>query len=84
MAPLSRGIFSGRSEHSDPQYEKDGETASIQFDSIVNAAGSKSVRRIAGELDKTGIPYAVAGDSNRPATIMQAIHEGFLAVMSMK
>ncbi len=65
-------------------YEKDGETASIQFDSIVNAAGSKSVRRIAGELDKTGIPYAVAGDSNRPATIMQAIHEGFLAVMSMK
>jgi 2,4-dienoyl-CoA reductase (NADPH2) len=65
-------------------YEKDGVTQSIQFDNIVNAAGSRPVRTVAHRLDVTGIPYAVIGDSVRPSTIMQAIHEGFLAAMNIR
>jgi len=65
-------------------YEKDGNTHSDKFDSIINAAGAKSVRTGAEKLQETGIPFAVIGDSVRPMNILQAIHEGFLAVMNMK
>nr|HPJ36741.1 FAD-dependent oxidoreductase [Spirochaetota bacterium] len=65
-------------------YEKDGEVFSEKFDSIINAAGSRPVRKIADKLEGTGIPFAVIGDSVRPGNILQAVHEGFLAVMNMK
>ncbi|HOP63064.1 MAG TPA: FAD-dependent oxidoreductase, partial [Spirochaetota bacterium] len=65
-------------------YEKDGEIFSEKFDSIINAAGSRPVRKIADKLEGTGIPFAVIGDSVRPGNILQAVHEGFLAVMNMK
>ncbi len=64
-------------------YEKDGEIHEVQFDTIVNASGTKQVRRIADRLDETGIPYKVIGDSLRPSNMINAIHEGFLAVMDM-
>ncbi len=64
-------------------YEKDGEISELKFDSIINAAGSKSMRKIADRLGETGIPYTVIGDSVRPSTILQAIHDGFLAVMNI-
>lgn len=62
-------------------YEKDNVFNQMQFDSIINAVGSRSVRNIADKLEKTGIPYAVAGDSIRPGTILQAVHNGFMAAM---
>ena len=65
-------------------YEKDGVSHEQMFDNIINAAGSKSVRNIADRLDKTGIEYKIIGDSLRPATILHAVHEGFLAAMSIK
>ncbi len=60
-------------------YEKKGVIDSIQFDNVINAAGSKSVRIMADILPSLGIPFAVAGDSVRPAQIGDAVHEGFLA-----
>jgi 2,4-dienoyl-CoA reductase (NADPH2) len=65
-------------------YDKDGTTYTEQFDSIVNAAGARSVKTVAGKLQETGIPFAVIGDSVRPMNILQAVHEGFLAVMNLK
>jgi len=65
-------------------YEKEGTTYTEQFDSIVNAAGARSVRKIADKLETTGIPFTVIGDSMRPMNILQAVHEGFLAAMNLK
>lgn len=64
-------------------YEKDGEIHKLEFDNIINAAGSKPVRKIADKLEKTGIPFEVIGDSTSPSTILQAIHQGYLAVMKI-
>lgn len=64
-------------------YEKDNKTAEMKFDNIVNAAGTKPVRKVADRLSDSGIPFAVIGDSIRPARILDAIHEGFLAAMSL-
>jgi 2,4-dienoyl-CoA reductase (NADPH2) len=64
-------------------FERDGKTDSMQFDTIVNAVGSRSVRRVADAMITTGIPYTVIGDCNRPAQIDKAIHEGFMAVMNL-
>jgi len=65
-------------------YEKEGEIHSEKFDSIINAAGARSVRNTADKLESTGIPFTVIGDSVRPMNILQAVHEGFLAVMNLK
>ena len=65
-------------------FERGGKVESLQFDTIVNAVGSRSVRKIANEIEKTGIPFTVIGDSVKPAQIDKAIHDGFLAVMNLK
>ena len=56
----------------------------MQFDTIVNAVGSRSVRKVADAMEKTGIPYTVIGDSDKPAQIDKAIHDGFMAVMNLQ
>jgi len=66
------------------RYEKEGQFHEMKFDNIINAAGSRSVRTVAGELEQTGIPYTIIGDSVRPARILEAVHEGFLAAMNIK
>lgn len=63
-------------------YEKNGAQYQ-QFDHIINAAGSESVRTVADQLKQTGIPFAIVGDSVRPAQILNAIHEAYLAVMNI-
>ncbi|MCL1834095.1 MAG: NAD(P)/FAD-dependent oxidoreductase [Leptospirales bacterium] len=65
-------------------YEKDGVEQSKKFDTVINAAGAVPVRKLAERLNETGIPFKVVGDSNRPAAILQAVHEGFLAVMDLE
>lgn len=65
-------------------FERGGKLDSQQFDTVVNAVGSRSVRKIANEIEKTGIPFTVIGDSVKPAQIDKAIHDGFLAVMNLK
>jgi len=64
-------------------FEKDGKVSTMEFDTIVNAAGSRSVRKVADVLEGSGIPHAVIGDSVAPRQINNAIHEAFLAVMNM-
>lgn len=64
-------------------YEINGKKESMQFDSVVNAVGSRSVKKIASKLESLGIPYKVIGDSVRPAQINDAIHEGFLAALEI-
>ena len=65
------------------KYEAGGKTGTKKFDSVVNAAGSASVKSIASKLEGMGIPFAVVGDSVRPAQINDAIHEGFLAALEI-
>ena len=65
-------------------YEKDGSVHEIKFDTVVNAAGSRSVRTIADAIEKTGIPHTIIGDCVKPRQINSAIHEGFLAIMELE
>jgi 2,4-dienoyl-CoA reductase (NADPH2) len=62
-------------------FEKDGAIQTARFDNIIYATGSKSVRTLADQLATTRIPFSVIGDSVRPAKIMDAIHEAYLAVI---
>ena len=64
-------------------FEKDDKKESIKFDTVVNAVGSKSVTKISESIEKTGIPFSLVGDCTGPAQINKAIHEAFLAVMSI-
>ncbi|PKM76455.1 MAG: NADH:flavin oxidoreductase [Firmicutes bacterium HGW-Firmicutes-15] len=63
-------------------FEVDGESRSATFDNIINATGSKPVRKLADALDETGIEFSVIGDSLNIGQIPDAIHEGYLVVMN--
>ncbi len=65
------------------KYEKGGEILEMQFDNVINGAGSKSVKKISSLLDGMGIPYAVIGDGVQPGRIDNAVHQAYLAVMNM-
>lgn len=64
-------------------YEKDGQEHQRQFDNIINAAGSKSVKNIAEKIEKLDIPFAVIGDGAQPGKINHAVHGGFLAALDI-
>jgi 2,4-dienoyl-CoA reductase (NADPH2) len=64
-------------------YEKDGAVSRAQFDTVVNAAGSRSVRAIGDAIAETGIAYTIIGDGEKPRQINNAIHEVFLAAMNL-
>jgi len=64
-------------------FEREGKQESEKFDNVVLAAGSRPVRTLADEIEKTGIPFSVVGDSVRPAQINDAIHGAFMAVMEV-
>ena len=64
-------------------FERDGKVETRTFDTIVNAAGSRSVRRVSEVIGETGIPFATIGDCVEPRQINHAIHEGYLAVMNL-
>ena len=65
------------------EYETDGTTSSMEFDTVINAAGSRPVTRIADSLKETGIEYRVIGDSAEPSRIDSAIHGAYLAIMEL-
>ncbi len=60
-----------------------GEEKLLPADSVVLAAGSKSVRFPEDELKKLGIPYKVIGDANKIAQAIDAVHEGFKTGISI-
>ncbi len=53
------------------------------FDSIVVAAGSRSVKTLAEELEKEKIAFTPVGDGVKPGKLDDAIHGGFLAALSL-
>jgi 2,4-dienoyl-CoA reductase (NADPH2) len=65
-------------------FERLGKTLTRRFDTVINAVGSRPLRKIADSMKDTGIPFTVIGDSVRPAQIDKAIHDAFLAVMSLE
>ncbi len=65
------------------KFVRDGKEDIREFDNVINAAGARSVRKIADKLEETGIPYKIIGDSVRPAQINDAIHEGFLSALNI-
>lgn len=64
-------------------YEKDGKRERRQFDNVVIAAGSRSVKKLSTLIGETGIACKAIGDCVRPARINDAIHEGFLAALEI-
>jgi len=64
-------------------YEKDGKEYQRQFNHIINAAGSKSVKNIAEKVEKLDIPFAVIGDGAQPGKMNHAVHGGFLAALAI-
>ena len=64
-------------------FKKDGQEHQRQFDNVINAAGSKSVKTISGKIEKLGIPYAVIGDGDKPGKMNHAVHGGFLAALGI-
>ncbi len=63
-------------------FEVNGELRSANFDNIINATGSKPVRKLADSLEGLGIPFSVIGDSLGIGQITDAIHQAYLAVMN--
>ena len=64
-------------------FKKDGKTHQRQFDNIINAAGSRSVKNIAQKVEKLNIPFAVIGDGVQPGKINHAVHGGFLTALEI-
>ncbi len=64
-------------------FERNGKQERRQFDNIVIAAGSRSVKKLSILLEQNGIAYKAIGDCVRPARINDAIHEGFLAALEI-
>ncbi len=53
------------------------------FDTIVVAAGSRSVKTLADQLEQANIPVTPVGDGIRPGKLDDAIHGGFLAALAI-
>ena len=64
-------------------FKKDDKTHQRQFDNIINAAGSRSVKNISEKIEKLNIPFAVIGDGAQPGKINHAVHGGFLAALDI-
>ena len=54
-----------------------GETELIPADTIVLASGATSYNPLEGYLEKSGIPYQVAGDALQIARAIDAVQQGF-------
>ena len=60
-------------------YEQEGETRSLEVDTVVVAAGSVSVNRLVTDAKSLDIPVWSAGDARQVATAFDAIHQGYEA-----
>ena len=64
-------------------YKKDGKTHERQFNHVINAAGSRSVKNISEKIKTLNIPFAVIGDGEKPGKMDHAVHGGFLAALDI-
>ena len=56
-----------------------GNTAEIEADAVVTAAGFTAQHSLADQLDEADIEVYNVGDSKRVRQIYDAVHEGFVA-----
>lgn len=61
------------------QVEYGGETRELPADHVVLAVGTKPANPLQAVAEELGIPFAVVGDAQRPATVFEANHQGYLA-----
>jgi len=71
-------------EHGNIFYEQNGSCEQLNFDYVIVATGSISVRQLSAEVSRLGIPMATIGDCVCPGKISDAIHGGFLAALQIK
>ena len=64
-------------------FERDDKEEQMQFDSVIMAAGSKSVTKLSEEVKNLDIPYDRVGDCVSPEKLDNAIHGGFLAAVKI-
>lgn len=65
-------------------YEKDGESFSIPYDTIFNAAGFKSNNELEDPLEGFYDNVTVVGDAVSPRKILNAVHEAYHAIRVME
>ena len=65
-------------------YEKDGESFSIPYDTIFNAAGFKSNNELEDPLEGFYDNVTVIGDAVSPRKILNAVHEAYHAIRVME
>nr|MCR5067830.1 FAD-dependent oxidoreductase [Erysipelotrichaceae bacterium] len=64
-------------------YEKDGETKTIECDTVLNAAGFKANNQLEDLLEDLYEDVAIVGDAVAPRKILTAVHEAYHAVRVM-
>ncbi len=64
-------------------WDENGATSSKRFDTVILAAGSKSLKNLSESLKPSGIPISVIGDGAKIGKIDDAIHGGFLAAAAI-
>jgi len=64
-------------------FQSGEQTQSLACDSVVLALGSRSVDGLGAKLEKSGILVRKVGDCVSPRKVMDAVHEGFLAVREL-
>ncbi len=60
-------------------FRQGDEERSVEADTLVWAVGSASENALAEALEQAGIHHVIVGDARKARTIVEAIHEGFLA-----
>lgn len=59
--------------------EHGGEVRELPADHVVLAVGTRSANPLQAAAEELGIPFAVAGDAHKPATVFEANHQGYHA-----
>ena len=65
-------------------YEKDGETVTLECDTVFNAAGFKANNQLEDLLEDHYDNVTVIGDAIAPRKILTAVHEGYHAIRVME
>ncbi|MEA1968725.1 MAG: FAD-dependent oxidoreductase [Thermodesulfobacteriota bacterium] len=64
-------------------YKKDSKEQSMEFDSLVIAAGSKPVNSLGSMLKSSKYSFTEIGDCTTPGNVGHAIHGGYLAALKI-
>ena len=65
-------------------YEKDGETYTVECDTVLNAVGFRPNNQLEDLLEEEYEDVTVIGDAIAPRKIMTAVHEGYHAIRVME